>query len=346
MRKKVCYIALLLPLWLACRREAEEVIPAAILSVPAGFPALPATPDNPLSPDGIALGRQLFYDTRLSGNNQLSCATCHRPELAFSDGEALSRAGVSGKRLSRHAPTLMNLAWAVNGLFWDGGATNLESQAFGPLTHPDEMGQDLETLVQELKAVPAYVSLFNKVFQRDIRATDVVKALAQFQRTLISGNSRYDQYLRGTATLNVQEQQGLQLVARHCNRCHAGALFTDQQYHNNGLDRDFTNTAEEGLFQGRYRVTYAAADLGKYRTPTLRNLVYTAPYMHDGRLPDLTAVLDHYSDGIQPGITTDAQLSGGLHLDKQEKAAILAFLHTLTDEQFITRRELGAPIPW
>ncbi len=338
----------------SCKKDEAPILPealeAASLEVPANFPKAPQDPDNPLTKQGIVLGRLLFYDTRLSGSNKLSCASCHKPELAFSDGIALTSIGESGIPLPRHSPALINLAWANNGLFWDGGSTNLESQAFAPLTSPDEMHQNLSELEYELKQVPDYVNRFKLVFGSEIKSNLVVKALAQFERTLISGNSRYDRYIRKepNASLTSLELDGMALVNSKCGGCHSGVLFTDNGYHNNGLDSDFSNDTHDGIYQGRYRISYDPADKGKFKTPTLRNVMLTAPYMHDGRFASLDAVLEHYNKGIKPSPTLDAlarQSNGqaGIPLTAGEKAAITAFLQTLTDDSFISSKKLNNP---
>lgn len=342
-------------LTVSCKKEAVnssdvDVLHPVNLAVPQNFPVAVNDPDNPLTKEGIELGRLLFYDTRLSGNNRLSCASCHRQNIAFSDEAALSNIGVSGKTLPRHAPALINLAWANHGLFWDGGSTNLESQAFGPLTSEDEMGQNLSELVYELSQVPDYVKRFKQVFTIEINAASVVKALAQFERTLISGNAKYDQYVRKEkgAILTMEELEGLSLVNAKCRSCHAGELFTDDQYHNNGIDRDFSNDMLDGIYQGRYRISYDLADLGKFRTPTLRNVLLTAPYMHDGRFDTIEEVLEHYHSGVKVSSTTDALLfqnsgEAGIPLSTKDKKAIIAFFGTLTDNSFIQNKNLSNP---
>ena len=166
------------------------------VQVPVNFPALPAQVDNPMTAAGIALGERLFFDKRLSGSNEISCASCHIPSLAFTDGSTLSTKGISGKPLLRHIPAIMNLAWADNGLFWDGGSTNLESQAFAPLGHEDEMYQDLEELEKELSEDATYTDLFQQAFGGEIQVNRVMMALAQFQRSLISSESTYDHMVR------------------------------------------------------------------------------------------------------------------------------------------------------
>lgn len=335
----------------SCRKtdSAEPASTAVELVVPAGFSQPVATSENSLTAEGIALGRMLFYDTRLSGNNKVSCATCHSQSLAFTDGVALASHGVAGTPLVRHAPALINLAW-MKGFFWDGGSLNLESQAFGPLSAEDEMNEALPLLVEELKTVPDYVMRFRNVFHGDITTAGIVKALAQFERTLISSNSRYDKCQRkeAGATLSAAELKGLQLFRSKCSSCHSGELFTDNSYHNNGLDADFSNTDHENIFQGRYRITYDAADMGKYKTPTLRNCMVTAPYMHDGRIATIEGVLEHYNGGVKLSATTDVlvmQNSGnaGIPLTHEDKSNIIAFLHTLTDSTFIHNKNFSSP---
>lgn len=312
-----------------------------LVQVPDHFPSFVDSPTNPLTKDGIALGKRLFYDTSLSKTNTVSCATCHHQNLAFTDGVALGNFGVSGNFLHRNAPTLVNLAWATNGLFWDGGSTNLESQAFAPLAHPDEMFQNLEQLVLELQADPTYNMWFQKAFQQNITQAGIVKALAQFQRTLVSGTSKFDAYQKTGASnlLTALEKEGLALAETHCFSCHTSPLLTDNQYHNNGIDSDFSNTSQEGIYLGRFRVTHNRADLGKYRTPTLRNIALTAPYMHDGRFVSLEEVLAHYSSGVSNSETLDPRLKTngvlGIPLSAQDKIKLIAFLKTLTDYEFI-----------
>lgn len=332
-------------LGVACSKSDVEMPESQnyVLQVPANFPLPPVMPNNPFTKSGVELGKKLFFDPLLSSNNKISCASCHLPALAFSDGIALSNIGVSGTTLNRHAPALINLAWANNGLFWDGGSTNLESQAFGPISAHDEMNQNLFELENELKADKQYVDLFRKAFDSEVRSANVVKALAQFQRTLISGNSKYDQYIRAenNVQLTTQELNGLAIVRNKCASCHQEPLFTDNLYHNNGLDNDFTNTSFDQVFLGRYRVSYNPFDLGAFRTPTLRNIMLTAPYMHDGRFSNISAVLDHYHSGVKISPSLASQLvnaegQAGIPLTISEKEDIIAFLNALTDYSFIT----------
>ena len=307
---------------------------------------LPVPVRNPVTKEGVSLGEMLFYDPVLSGNNQLSCATCHQPARAFTDGLALSERGISGKSLHRNVPSLANLAWH-NGLFWDGGASDLESLVFGPLTHADEMGQDLHALVQELNEKAVYRDMFKKAFGNDtIYSALVARALAQYLRTLISANSRYDQFIRNEPDANFStiELKGMKIFDQKCGSCHQfgtgkNDFFTDHQYHNNGLDSTFSSSLE-GIFQARFRITRDSADMGKFKTPSLRNVALTAPYMHDGRFATLEEVLDHYDHKMIYSTTLDSVFqkennSVGISLTKDKKEAIIAFLHTLTDTAFV-----------
>lgn len=322
--------------------QAELFVPA----VPANLPGPVASPArNPLTKQGILLGRKLFYDPVLSGSNKISCATCHNPQKAFSDGVALTTKGASGNKLLRHTPAIINIAW-MNRTFWDGGAKDLESLNFGPIKHPDEMNQDLNELVAELKQHPEYPKLFKEAFpqEQEIASALVSRALAQFQRTLISADSKYDKYIRKEAggTLTALEMEGLHLYRQHCSSCHATDLFTDNSYHNNGLDNSYSTDHEEIAF-GRGRITQKQEDIGKFKTPTLRNVALTAPYMHDGRFATLEEVLNHYSSGIKPSATLAPQLQNGITLTEAEQQKIILFLHTLTDNTFVTNPAFSKP---
>tara|TARA_B100000953_G_scaffold299255_1_gene298604 strand:+ start:1962 stop:2972 length:1011 start_codon:yes stop_codon:yes gene_type:complete len=311
------------------------------VQVPVNFPALPTQVDNPMTAAGIALGERLFFDKCLSGSNEISCASCHIPSLAFTDGSTLSTKGISGKPLLRHIPAIMNLAWADNGLFWDGGSTNLESQAFAPLGHEDEMYQDLEELEKELSEDATYTDLFQQAFGGEIQVNRVMMALAQFQRSLISSESTYDHMVREEpgGSFSSLAWEGYMLFEEKCAQCHVPDLFTDHDYHNNGLDATFNDFSEDELYLGRYRVTRDPEDIGKYKTPTLRNVAITAPYMHDGRFNSLKEVLNFYANGVQDSETLDPILKQnnrlGIDLSEAEKQALIAFLNTLTDETFI-----------
>ena len=322
---------------------------------------LPA--DNPLTQEGVELGRRLFYDPRLSGDNLFSCATCHQQKLAFTDGRPTA-IGISGKPLTFNSMSLANLLWGPQHFFWDGRAASLEEQALIPIQHPDEMNQQLDVLVAELQADDHYRELFKAAYGA-INATNIARALAAFQRTLVSSNSRYDQYLRGEITLTEQEELGRKLFMAHpdvkvslrggnCIDCHSqfltgGFKTLYDGFSNNGLD------TEEQLPTGLQAVTGDAAHRGLFKVPSLRNIALTAPYMHDGRFSTLEEVLDHYNEGIKPSSTlspvimeADNRVKGeaidiSLHLSPLEKAAIIAFMQTLTDPGFITDERFSDP---
>ncbi len=348
------FLVLLLFFSSGCNNE-ELITPTKLthpikLDIPSNFPPISDNINNPLTSEGVALGRLLFFDTRLSGSNSISCSSCHRPELAFSDAVAQTNVGATGIPLPRNSSALINLAWAGNGLLWDGAAVSLESQATLPIADLHEMSQKLPELEIELKQVPDYVSRFRLVFNDEVKAELIAKALAQFQRTLISGNSKYDKFVRkeNGITLTQQEQEGLTLFRAKCGSCHNGDLFTDHDFHNNGIDGLFNNLTLNGVFLGRNRITNNLNDVGKFKTPTLRNVDLTDPYMHDGRFITLEQVLDHYSNGVKSSPTLDSflmQNNGkvGINLSSGEKTAIITFLKTLSDYTFTSNKSFSNP---
>ena len=350
----------------ACRSDSDpEVAPDGpatppkpyALVVPRHFPPQPAQPaDNPLTEEGVALGRQLFYETALSVNSQVSCGTCHRQEKAFTDGLARS-VGVNQRVSTRSSMGLFNLLWEPK-LTWDGSSTSLESQARIPIEKDVEMHQSLAVGVARLQQLPAYPALFRKAFgSSTITEANTLKALAQFERTLISGNSRYDRFLAGNRTaLSSYELQGLTLFMTHptsnlrggnCGDCHGGPLLTNHLFSNNGLDATFTD-------RGLGAITGLPTDDGKFRIPSLRNIALTAPYMHDGRFRTLEEVVGHYNehvalnsptlDPLIRNATNDPrQQSRTLDLTVDEKAKIVAFMRTLTDSTFIRDPRFARP---
>ena len=293
-----------------------------------------------MTEEGVALGKKLFFDKILSGDTTISCASCHNPQNAFTDKEALSK-GVNGRLGNRNSMPLFNLAWNFDERFaWDGKEESLEIQAFEPVTNPIEMHANWTQVAQKLKAHPEYPSLFARAFgSNEIDSTKVVMALAQFQRTLISGNSKFDRYLQGELTLSAEEENGFAIFMDetkgdcfHCHGSNNNPLWTDNKFHNNGLDETFTDV-------GLGAVTGDPNDNGKFKSPSMRNLLFTAPYMHDGRFSTLEEVIDHYSEGLKNSATIDPLMKkvneGGVGLTTQEKAALKAFLLTLTDTDFV-----------
>jgi cytochrome c peroxidase len=301
---------------------------------PPGFPDEMEIPqDNPLTLEGIALGEKLFSDPILSGDNTQSCAHCHKPEFSFSDsGEALS-IGIDGKPGTRNTMALINPGYQLE-LNWDGSATTLEEQAFEPVVNPLEMHATWSMVTQKLRNHTDYPQLFYEAFGiEEIDSNAVVKALAQYERTIINNQSRWDLYLEGAIELNEQEAKGFEIFFTEkgdCFHCHSTILFTDNIYHNNGLDAIASDS-------GLYGVTGNPFDIGKFRTPTLRNLAKTAPYMHDGRFETLEEVINFYSEGLKFSETIDPLMKnvaqGGVQLSVEDKLNLLAFLDMLNDEQ-------------
>ena len=319
--------------------------------------------DNPLTQESIILGRRLFYDIRLSSTNKISCATCHKQHLAFTDGLTHS-IGVSGQPLAFNSMSLSNLMWGPKHFFWNGRSPSLENQALQPIQHVDEMGQDLAQLVDELAKDESYQVLFKQAYG-GINTAAIAKALANFQRTLISSNSRYDQYLRGEIKLTAIEELGRKLFMAHpdtkaslrggnCIDCHSQFLTSGfntlyDGFSNNGLNSD------DSLPAALFEVTGKEEHRGLFKTPTLRNIAVTAPYMHDGRFDTLQQVLNHYNGGIKRSKTLSPLIAEAdnipktqkdhisLNLSEDEEQAIIAFLHTLTDEDFLTNQMFSDP---
>lgn len=331
-----------LVLFVACRAENPVLshIDYAHPNTVRFLGPMPEPETNRFRSEAIALGRRLFYEPMLSANGKVSCATCHAQHLGFSDGVALATTGVSGKPAFRNSPALINLAWAKNGLFWDGGAKNLESQIMGPLHNEDEMGQAIGVSADKLRAVSSYRDAFAAAFgDRAVSPGNILHALAQFVRTLVSFNSKYDRVLKQEAELNASQENGRNLFMRKCGACHGGVLMTDDGFHNNGIDTVYP-AIREGQPMGRFRITRKNEDIGKFRTPTLRNIEVTKPYMHDGRFATLEAVIEHYSSGIKKSATLDAKLpAGGFRFSEEQKKDLKQFMLTLTDEEFLRRKE-------
>lgn len=302
-------------------------------------PVIPS--NNPQTVEGVALGKKLFYDNILSGDQTQACATCHAPQNAFTDNTAFSE-GIDGNLGTRNSMPLFNLAWNYNERFaWDGKELSLERQALEPVQNPIEMHSDWDNVVDRLSADSEYPELFRKAFNTTTITKELTaKALAQFERTLISSNSKFDKYLLGQATLTPEELNGLDVFMQEskgdCFHCHGSPnnpLWTDNIFHNNGLDATFTDLGLGG-------VTGDPTDNGKFKSPSIRNLAYTAPYMHDGRFNTLEEVINHYSEGLQNSPTIDPLMKkvdqGGVQLSTQDKADLKAFLLTLSDPSFLT----------
>lgn len=338
----------------SCKPEEpveEPYIPTSYtLEIPEVFkdrvlpPVIPV--DNPMTVEGISLGKKLFYDPLLSGDGSQSCASCHNQKFGFSEDTKFST-GIDEIEGTRNAMPLFNMAWNYEeNFFWDGRVSTIEGQAKEPVINPIEMHSVWDDVVDKLQSNKDYPVLFKKAFGTDKISIDLtVKAIAQFERTIISANSKFDKYLRHEVDLTYDERIGYQIFEREekgdCFHCHGSIhnpLWTDNRFHNNGID-------SVSLDIGREEVTGNPADQGKFRTPSLRNLKYTAPYMHDGRFATLDEVIEQYSEHVYYGPLTDPLMQhaykGGVHLTDKEKQQLKAFLLTLSDETYITNQEYG-----
>lgn len=305
---------------------------------------------NPLTEEGIELGRFLFYDGILSRTNQIGCGTCHQQEAAFTHhGHELSH-GVDDLLGTRNSPAVQNMAWNTS-FFWDGGVHDLDMLPFNPIENPVEMDETVRNVITKLTNTPLasakkpvdYPNMFKKAFgTEEITTERMMKALSQFMLTMISAESRYDSYVLGDATaLTSVEKEGLSIFKSKCSTCHSGELFTDQSFRNNGLVPLGIND------KGRFAITADESDSYKFKVPSLRNVGLTGPYMHDGRYHSLEEVLDHYANDIYDSPTLDPILKTAdkpkIPLTSLEKTSIIAFLKTLNDDKFIKNKKLSDP---
>lgn len=287
--------------------------------------------DNPLTLEGFSLGRALFYDPILSQDSTVSCASCHLQYTAFAHVDHSTSHGINSRVGKRNAPGLMNLAWYPR-FHWDGGVLNLNGQAINPLTHPDEMGETLEGVLKKLNRNTFYKNEFKKVFGAEqIKTHHLLKALGQFTVSLVSANSKYDSVMRKESTFTDQEQRGYALFLRYCNQCHTAPLFTNFEFKANGIgpNNQFNDS-------GRALITGKTTDSYLFRVPTLRNIEYSFPYMHDGRISKLKEVIHHYansSNWVKP-ISKELKLKNN-SLSPEDQKDLLKFLKTLTDRAFL-----------
>ena len=297
-------------------------------SVPLGLRRIPWPEENGYSPARAELGRMQFFDGRLSANGVVSCAFCHEPSHAFSGTEARS-SGVDGKAGVRHAPTLINRAWGKSE-FWDGRAPTLEAQVTVPITNPDEMGMTVDQVVKKIQGIKGYAPLFAAAFgDSTVNFERIAKAIATFERTIVSGDSPYDRYLAGDKhALTKQQKDGLDFFNKkgECAECHSGPNFTDEKFANVGVGADQAQPDP-----GREAVTGKRGDWGKFKAPTLRDLARRGPYMHDGSAKTLNEVLDIYAKGGLPNPHLDTRLTP-FYLDEQTRQDLLAFLDSLNGE--------------
>lgn len=370
MQSSIRWIGLLIwyGLIISCKPTESPVPTGAtplLLEKPEHFPALQPIPaNNPLTEEGVRLGRMLFYEKKLSKNGTISCASCHQQQKGFTDGRQFSL-GADGSIGKMNAMALSNLHWQTK-FFWNGRTPTLEEQAIIPIEDPLEMNLSIQEAIARLQSDPAYPALFESAFgSKEITPDNIGKALAQFERTLISANSKFDKWIRNEVKLTAEEALGLELFFTHpepsiqlrggnCGDCHLGFLTSGDPngftgFHNNGLDTDAK------LKNGLMDVTDNSFDKGKFKAPSLRNIALTAPYMHDGRFNTLEEVLDHYNEHIQNSETLDVlileasnELNSNhegvkLFLSETEKKAIISFLKTLTDHEFVSNPKHSNP---
>lgn len=363
-----CLLGFVLTLY-ACRKEKEPDLPPETQWIPVlpdtpydylninlppdfSFPPLgftaPYPADNPTTNAGATLGRVLFYDRQLSLNNSISCGSCHQQSRGFADPMSKST-GFNGGLTDRNSMSTVNMRFN-NRFFWDLRTNTLEAQVLQPIQHPIEMGMDLQFLIERLSAISYYPPLFQEAFgNTEITHEKIAYALAQFVRSIYSYQSKYDTGSQtGFSNFSDLEKQGKDLYLNGsitCNFCHIGANFSGNQALNNGLDSVYAD-------EGRAGITQNPEDIGKFKVPTLRNIALTGPYMHDGRFASLAEVIEFYDQGIQPNPNLDDRLTeegiiGGtprkLNMSSQEKAALLAFLQTLTDEVLINDPKFSDP---
>lgn len=356
----------------SCNPDKEKVIPDPTpysLEIPKFFPTLLNIPeDNPLTVEGITLGRYLFYDGRMSGRTHtdslMSCGTCHLQSNSFECGINHPKYvgghpfGLTGIYTPHYMLPMINLVWNSEGYLWNGlvSATgpdpkkrNIEDLVWMGVVAPHEMKSDTNTVKALFQSIPGYPELFEKAFGSEtITMKNINRAIAQFIRTLISSDSKFDRYLRGEEALTPQELNGFVLFSTEqgadCFHCHGGSgnpLFTTHLFYNNGLDSIFTDTRD------RYHVTGNTVDIGAYKATTLRNIIYTGPYMHDGRFSTLDEVINFYSEGLIWSSSVNPLMhhisTGGAQLTTQEKADLKAFILSLTDETFITEPKFARP---
>lgn len=313
--------------------EKDEVVD---LQFPSYFPEMTFDQsENPITKNGVELGRKLFYEGRLSRNNTISCGFCHIQEHAFTHhGHTVSH-GIDDRLGIRNAPPIQNMIF-LKRYMWDGVIHNLNQQPIIPMTDVNEMDSSMPEAIAKLSKDEVYKKLFKQAYgDENITGERVLKALSQFMAALISADSKYDRFKQGKENFNFEESQGMVLFQQKCTSCHSGELFTDESFRNTGM---YYNTQFKDA--GRHRVTLDQNDWMKFRVPSLRNVEYTSPYMHDGRFYTLESVLNFYSDNVEDNPNLDQQLKQndhiGIAMNTQEKQFIIAFLKTLSDKSFIS----------
>lgn len=324
----IWFLLLSVLFFVACSDKDTDEDPPYVYSLPEAFPAPPIPAENPLTESKVLLGKYLFYDKALSRDSSVSCASCHYPQLSFSDQNALST-GIQGRLGTRNAPPLSNIAYSTS-LMRDGGVPTLEKQIIAPLTAHNEMDFSYEEALERLQKNETYQQLAQKAYQRPFDAYIMSQCIAAFERTLITANAPYDRfvYLKDSTALSPSALNGY-VIFDHldCDHCHSGFNFTDYSFENIGLYLQYPDS-------GRYRVTLLNKDIGKFRTPSLRNVTVSGPYMHDGSLATLSDVIDFYAIGGLPHPNKNSYVKP-FSLTPTEKQDLLNFLEALTDTEFL-----------
>lgn len=339
---KFIYFILLAVVFASCKKvEVEELDMEAPELIafrhPAGFPTTVYPLDEkPINADQFKLGRELFYSTILSSDQTVSCATCHAQTHAFADHNIALSVGVGGAMGTRNAPPVFNMAWQPH-FMWDGGVNHLEMFSVAPITNPVEMNETMANVIHKLNTSAYWNNRFKSVYgTSEVTDQQLFLALTQYMLMIISDRSHYDKVMRGEAVFTSEQQAGYDLFLQKCASCHTEPLFTDHSFRNNGLE---VVSADDG----RFLITQSSSDKGKFKVPTLRNVLLTYPYMHDGRFFTIDQVLEHYNIGIQNHPNLDPLLQNGLSLSADDKKHLKRFLETLNDYELMGEKLLSEP---
>lgn len=339
-KRKILVVASLVSLifgtqLLSCRKSEIVLDEPFAFKIPSGWPQpFYNFENNPVSRDRFELGRRLFYDKQLSINNTVSCGTCHQQFAAFAQIDHNISHGIYDRIGVRNSPAIFNMNWNTS-FFWDGRANHLEVQPLNPITDHNEMGETLENVITKIGNDVRYKPLLKKAYgDETVTSERILKSLAQFMGMMISDQSKYDQYKRGQVSLSTEEQNGLQVFLENCASCHKEPLFSDFSFRSNGLP--LIPNSKGLIDSGRASIPpFAAENLYKFKVPSLRNLKYTRPYMHDGRFNTLEQVLDHYAAIDPNAVNLDPLLRNSIVLSSTQRTELLAFLNTLNDEVFV-----------
>lgn len=326
----------------SCKKKIVEVIDATEEEIiafhqPYGFP-LPVYPidQRPVESEKFKLGRELFYSPFLSSDNTVSCATCHAQTHSFADHNIALSTGVEGRIGTRNAPPIFNMAWQPS-FMWDGGVNHLEMFSIAPITNPVEMNETMANVIQKLNASEYWKIRFKQAFgTNEITDQQLFVSLTQFMLMIISDQSHYDKVMRGNAVFTTEQQAGYDLFLQKCATCHTEPLFTDFSFRNNGLESVSND-------DGRFLISQNESDRGRFKVPTLRNVLLTYPYMHDGRFFTIDQVLEHYNSGVQNHANLDASLQNGILLSSDDKKHLKRFLETLNDYELMGKKILSEP---